>query len=752
MSKEVKYHNTLAKYFEQLADPGSNQHWDGINIRAFNELPFQLDQSNKDKLKQLLWNPYWYQAKLNKLDINALISDFLFSSEEIDLQIVREAFHLSLNILAEDKTQLASQLIGRLIDIDEPKVKSLKQKIINIQNKYWIQPLNSALTPAGEAVSRLLQSHEEIIKNIAIDSIGRISITASEDMTLKVWDIRESKELFILKGHQGIVNDVAIDSTGFFAVSASDDGTLKVWDIKHGAELKTLKGHTSCVNAVALNRAGSIAISVSRDSTMNVWNLETGQQINSFKIDTPYVKSIDMDSAGKIIVFATDDHAIKIWDILSGSELHSIQVKIHDEYTDYAHPNCVAINSLGNIVASAHHDASVRIWDVQSGSEIYTLYGHSASVNDVSMDSTGQIAVSLDIENQIKIWDLKSGREICSFKGTRGILRHLAIDEMGRTAVSILDNHTIAVIDLTRINGTKTKEEEQSLRPVKNVLMNDAGSIAVSSTGWRMINIWDTKTYLVRHILWTGNSETKSMAIDASGTCIVSTYAQDLKIFDSNSGETLKWLYGKDGNLKKVLVNQSGELVASLTSTQILKVWNLETDCELLSKKLSYGECDLISINSTNFEDILTLFSFDTNSLIFLDLYSGEEIEFVQLNEKFMTPILIDNAAKIAIFASEDNTIRVYNLEDKKELSILRGHTDIITGVALDFQLEIAISTSRDHTLRVWDYFTSEEIARYRAECSLYSCSLIGLGEIIMTGDEHGKVHFLRFVIPESKT
>ncbi|MDT9308799.1 MAG: hypothetical protein P5702_26830 [Limnospira sp. PMC 1291.21] len=36
------------------------------------------------------------------------------------------------------------------------------------------------------------------------------------------------------------------------AVSASEDKTLKLWDLERGTELATLRGHSWSVNAVAI--------------------------------------------------------------------------------------------------------------------------------------------------------------------------------------------------------------------------------------------------------------------------------------------------------------------------------------------------------------------------------------------------------------------------------------------------------------------------------------------------------------------
>ncbi|MDT9232115.1 WD40 repeat domain-containing protein, partial [Limnospira sp. PMC 1242.20] len=72
---------------------------------------------------------------------------------------------------------------------------------------------------------------------------------ASDDKTLKLWDLETGTELATLSGHSNWVRGVAIAPDGKRAVSASDDKTLKLWDLETGTELATLSGHSNWVRA-----------------------------------------------------------------------------------------------------------------------------------------------------------------------------------------------------------------------------------------------------------------------------------------------------------------------------------------------------------------------------------------------------------------------------------------------------------------------------------------------------------------------
>jgi WD40 repeat protein len=54
-------------------------------------------------------------------------------------------------------------------------------------------------------------------------------VSASEDQSVRLWDVANRQEVCRFLGHQGPVRCVAVSPDGNLCLSGSTDGTLRVW-------------------------------------------------------------------------------------------------------------------------------------------------------------------------------------------------------------------------------------------------------------------------------------------------------------------------------------------------------------------------------------------------------------------------------------------------------------------------------------------------------------------------------------------
>ncbi|MEH2288036.1 WD40 repeat domain-containing protein, partial [Nostoc sp.] len=203
-----------------------------------------------------------------------------YNSEKVkSLKLIQGALKLSAHILAVDKGQLASQLHGRLLNQKMAKeIQALLAKIKQSTTIPWLRPLTPSLTPPGGRLLRTLKGHSYSVKAVAVTPNGQQVISASDDNTLKVWNLATGEEQFTLNGHSNSVKAVAVTPKRQQVISASDDNTPRTWSpATTGEEQFTLNGHSSWVKAVAVTPNGQQVISASDDNTLKVWNLATGE-------------------------------------------------------------------------------------------------------------------------------------------------------------------------------------------------------------------------------------------------------------------------------------------------------------------------------------------------------------------------------------------------------------------------------------------------------------------------------------------
>ena len=197
------------------------------------------------------------------------------------------------------------------------------------------------------------------------DADGKRAVSASDDKTLKVWDLATGT-LRTLKGHADSVNAVAMTPDGKRAVSGSDDKTLKVWDLATGRRSARPQGHADVVNAVAMTPDGKRAVSASSDRTLKVWDLASGTcSAPSKGMPVGLCRGGDARRhAGRLRVQTTNPEGV-------GPRLRHAPPRLEARRP----VNAVAMTPDGKRAVSASDDTTLKVWDLATGTLLPTLKG-----------------------------------------------------------------------------------------------------------------------------------------------------------------------------------------------------------------------------------------------------------------------------------------------------------------------------------------------------------------------------------------
>ena len=286
-----------------------------------------------------------------------------------------------------------------------------------------------------------LHAHTAKITSIAFSCDGLKMVTASNDMSLIIWDTFTYKQVRVMSAcHKDWINTCAFSTLSpDFLVTGSNDFTLKLWDLKTGTEKSTFKGHTSSINSVSFHQGCIVSAGV--DGSIKVWSHKGieittmychKQRINSCLVSIPNkassasfdwadaVSEEDSSAKSKVklseisVMTASDDGTIGVWKPFLPNELCSL-VGHSDRVISIA-------TTVNNQVLSSSLDGSMRLWEPQIPEGLRSVRrvgGHIGEVvccTAVTATNRESFVATAGRDGNFVIWHIKPNGSDVSFE------------------------------------------------------------------------------------------------------------------------------------------------------------------------------------------------------------------------------------------------------------------------------------------------------------------------------------------------
>ncbi len=275
-------------------------------------------------------------------------------------------------------------------------------------------------------------AHGDAIRALRFRGDGESLLTASDDYTVKLWDVQSHQMRTSLRGHGGWV--VAADFLGVKGdgvVSASNDASVRTW--------------------VAANARGEF---IGQDIRLvtEAGDDETGSGPRDAEAHSQGISSARFSPDGTMIVTASHDHTARILTIdpvtlafKTSATLTSDPMdppnktpagETFDEGTSYVAMS-MAINQAGNRLMIGSADATIRIWDIQQGVEVDQVRGTGLNSGfSLSRDGTLLLTGSSSPDAKAILWSIdpsgkKPPRVKSRFAGHEQALTAMAISDDG---------------------------------------------------------------------------------------------------------------------------------------------------------------------------------------------------------------------------------------------------------------------------------------------------------------------------------
>ncbi len=280
------------------------------------------------------------------------------------------------------------------------------------------------------AHQRTFDGHQRPVFSVSFSPDGRRIISGSDDQTARVWDFATGKSLRILKGHGSRIGSVTYSPDGQRIITGGggvrfsplgedvdftvgDDNTAKVWDTRESGEIYTLKANNAPVMSVSFSPNGKLIAAGSMDGIARIWDLESGREL-WVRTNNAAVRSVAFFPDGQRMVTGSFDYTATVWNVDGGTALFGLEGHTNRIFS-------VAVSPNGHWIATGSWDNTVRLWDAASGLHFSTFEGHRDDVLPIAFSGDSRRLVSGCRDGVAIVWDVESHMEVFRLKEQHGI-------------------------------------------------------------------------------------------------------------------------------------------------------------------------------------------------------------------------------------------------------------------------------------------------------------------------------------------
>uniref|UniRef100_A0A671UC55 Striatin n=1 Tax=Sparus aurata TaxID=8175 RepID=A0A671UC55_SPAAU len=285
-----------------------------------------------------------------------------------------------------------------------------------------------------------LRSHFDGIRALAFHPVEPVLVTASEDHTLKMWNLQKTapakksaaldvEPIYTFRAHRGAVLSVVMSSTGEQCFSGGVDGTIQCWntpnpnidpyDSYDPSMLRgAMCGHTDSVWGLVYSSAHQRLLSCSADGTVRLWDANTTSPALAVFNEDKIPSSVDLVcSEPAHLVTSFTNGQIGLFNMETRQLVLSLESNL--EPGTPCQINKVLSHPTLPITITAQEDRHIKFFDNNSGKLIHSMVAHLDAVTSLAVDPNGLYLMSGSHDCSIRLWNLESKTCIQEFTAHR---------------------------------------------------------------------------------------------------------------------------------------------------------------------------------------------------------------------------------------------------------------------------------------------------------------------------------------------
>ena len=285
--------------------------------------------------------------------------------------------------------------------------------------------------------------HMALIRQLIFTPDGRNLLSASDDKTIRIWDVQRGLSTAIFRGEIGEGEDGKI-----YAIALSRDGSLlaasgrtrtaglatypiRLLDARNGKVLRLIEGHAEPILSLDFSPDGKTLLSASMDDTAALWNVGSGAMDRRFIGHAGDVNAARFLTDGTGVVTASDDRTIKIW--RTEGDDAPLTVAGHEDLV-----TALAVSPADGTIASGAFDKTVRLWNSADGRPLDEPLKQQGEVHGLAFSADGRLLLSGSTggDHRPHLWEVGQSRLKLAYGGHDGPVAAVALSPSGKIAAT----------------------------------------------------------------------------------------------------------------------------------------------------------------------------------------------------------------------------------------------------------------------------------------------------------------------------
>lgn len=613
------------------------------------------------------------------------------------------------------------------------------------------------------------QGHSETVSSVALSFDSKYLVTASSDLTARLWDVESERELRRFVGHTERINAVALTRDGKYLATASSDNTVRLWNVSSDRELRRLEGHSSTVNSVAFSPYGKTVVTGGDDGSGRVWDFVTGKELHLFEKNPSPSGVAAVSADGKYVLIAdSTKHTGSLWQVDSAREVNSFALP----FERISHPVlgnngqylfgksdsvgasksvvldartglerrrfdeefwAVALSWDGKYLAIAGKDRTLRVSEIETGKELQR-FQVSVFVSSLTFSFDGRHLVTGNSDDA-RIWEIASGKELHRFTGAAKQIISVAADASGRFLVtgSLRDN-AAQLWDVER--GRPVPRLDSHSESITSVSMSPDGKHFATGSADKTARLWEVASGKELRRFEGHSEDVKSVFLSKDGSRLVTGgFDGTVRLWDCNTGKELGRFEDRPVTAARGLLSTFSGYFTTFASSPDSKyvVTGGKGNVAHLREVDTGKEVHKFEVQSSLVDSNILVSQvlsspdgkyFATASLAGASLFDVDTAQEIRrFNET--TDVFSLNATISMRFSSDfrylaaggfDKTVELFDVATGRELGRFETESSPVYRLAFAGNGKFLVTTetaSRGNTTRIWEIETGKEVRHF---------------------------------------